>query len=161
MPDRIDKFTARARKALQLAQEEAEAYEHKLIGTEHILLGLLDQRDCVAAGVLQQLGLESEQVRQAVELVAEPDDLGIPGERDLTPRAKRAIELGVEEANRMRHTHVGTEHLLLGLIREGGGIAATVLESLGVDLDVARAQVIAMLNQPRGGAPTGAEPSPN
>ncbi len=156
----MEKFTARAQKALQLAQEESERYKHNFLGTEHLLLGLLDEHDSVAAGVLHQLGVEPAQVREAVELLFGQGDLGVAGEVGLTPRAKRAIELGVEEANRLRHSYVGTEHLLLGLIREGGGIAASVLESLGVSLEVARAQVIAMLDRPPGDAPRG-EPSPN
>src|SRR5437762_3971942 len=145
MTDRFDKFTERARKTLQLAQEEAQRFNHNYIGTEHILLGLVREGDGVAARVLNNLGIELHKVRSAVEFIIGRGDRMVMGEIGLTPRAKRVIELAVDEARRLNHHYIGTEHLLLGLVREGEGIAAGVLESLGVSLEKVRAQVIEVL----------------
>src|SRR5437867_2260055 len=145
MTDRFDKFTERARKVLQLAQEEAQRFNHNYIGTEHILLGLVREGDGVAARVLNNLGIELHKVRSAVEFLIGRGDCMVMGEIGLTPRAKRVIELAVDEARRLNHHYIGTEHLLLGLVREGEGIAAGVLESLGVSLEKVRAQVIEVL----------------
>src|SRR3712207_5968776 len=146
MTDRFDKFTERARKVLQLAQEEAQRFNHNYIGTEHILLGLVREGDGVAARVLNNLGIELHKVRSAVEFIIGRGDRMVMGEIGLTPRAKRVIELAVDEARRLNHHYIGTEHLLLGLVREGEGIAAGVLESLGVSLEKVRAQVMQVVS---------------
>src|SRR5438067_548578 len=150
MSDRFDKFTERARKTLQLAQEEAQRFNHNYIGTEHILLGLVREGDGVAARVLNNLGIELHKVRSAVEFIIGRGDRMVMGEIGLTPRAKRVIELAVDEARRLNHHYIGTEHLLLGLVREGEGIAAGVLESLGVSLNKVRNQVIEVLKSSSG-----------
>src|SRR5438094_843475 len=153
MADRFDKFTERARKVLQLAQEEAQRFNHNYIGTEHLLLGLVREGEGVAAKVLANLGVELNKVRSAVEFIIGRGDRAVMGEIGLTPRAKKVIELAVDEARRLGHHYIGTEHLLLGLIREGEGIAAGVLESLGVNLEKVRTEVIKVLTQ------TGSAPS--
>src|SRR5579884_3777440 len=145
--DRFDKFTERARKVLTLAQEEATRFNHNYIGTEHLLLGLVREGDGVAARVLSNLGVELNRVRSAVEFIIGRGDRMIVGEIGLTPRAKKVIELAVDEARRLGHHYIGTEHLLLGLVREGEGIAAGVLQSVGIDLDNARTQTIQVLSQ--------------
>src|SRR5438874_2391622 len=147
MAERFDKFTERARKVLQLAQEEAQRFNHNYIGTEHLLLGLVREGEGVAAKVLGNLGVELNKVRSAVEFIIGRGDRTVAGDIGLTPRAKKVIELSVDEARRLNHHYIGTEHLLLGLVREGEGIAAGVLESLGVSLDKVRSQVIYVLNQ--------------
>src|SRR5512134_1274030 len=147
MADRFDKFTERARRVLTLAQEEAQRFNHNYIGTEHLLLGLVREGEGVAAKVLANLGVELNKVRSAVEFIIGRGDRAVMGEIGLTPRAKKVIELAVDEARRLNHHYIGTEHLLLGLVREGEGIAAGVLESLGVSLDKVRAQVIHVLSQ--------------
>ncbi len=147
MSDRFEKFTERARKVLTLAQEEAQRFNHNYIGTEHLLLGLVREGDGVAARVLNNLGVELHKVRSAVEFIIGRGDRAPIGEIGLTPRAKKVIELAVDEARRLNHHYIGTEHLLLGLVREGEGIAAGVLESLGVSLEKVRQQVIQVLNQ--------------
>ncbi len=147
MAERFDKFTERARKVLQLAQEEAQRFNHNYIGTEHLLLGLVREGEGVAAKVLANLGVDLNKVRSAVEFIIGRGERMITGEIGLTPRAKKVIELSVEEARRLNHNYIGTEHLLLGLVREGEGIAAGVLESLGVSLDKVRQQVNYVLNQ--------------
>jgi len=146
MAERFDKFTERARKVLTLAQEEAQRFNHNYIGTEHILLGLVREGDGIAARVLANLGIELPKVRSAVEFIIGRGDRMVVGEIGLTPRAKKVIELAVDEARRLNHTYIGTEHLLLGLVREGEGIAAGVLESLGVSLEKVRTQVVQVLN---------------
>src|SRR5690349_20376745 len=143
--DRFDKFTERARKVLSLAQEEAQRFNHNYIGTEHLLLGLVREGDGVAAKVLINLGVELYKVRSAVEFIIGRGDRVVLGEIGLTPRAKKVIELAVDEARRLGHHYIGTEHLLLGLVREGEGIAAGVLESLGVNLEKVRSQTIQVL----------------
>ncbi len=145
--DRFDKFTERARKVLTLAQEEATRFNHNYIGTEHLLLGLVREGEGVAAKVLGNLGVELNRVRSAVEFIIGRGDRMIVGEIGLTPRAKKVIELAVDEARRLGHHYIGTEHLLLGLVREGEGIAAGVLESLGVNLEKVRSQTIQVLSQ--------------
>jgi ATP-dependent Clp protease ATP-binding subunit ClpC len=145
MADRFDKFTERARRVLTLAQEEAHRFNHSYIGTEHILLGLVREGDGVAAKVLANLGVELNKVRSAVEFIIGRGDRTVLGEIGLTPRAKKVIELAVDEARRLNHSYIGTEHLLLGLVREGEGIAAGVLESLGVNLERVRAETTRIL----------------
>src|SRR5436305_7847254 len=147
MADRFDKFTERARRVLTLAQEEAQRFNHNYIGTEHLLLGLVREGDGVAAKVLNNLGVELSKVRSAVEFIIGRGEKSISGEIGLTPRAKKVIELAVEEARRLNHSYIGTEHLLLGLVREGEGIAFGVLESLGVNLEKVRTQVIQVVSQ--------------
>src|ERR671933_2361038 len=147
MSDRFDKFTERAKKVLVLAQEEAQRFNHNYIGTEHLLLGLVREGEGIAAKVLGNLGVELNKVRSAVEFIIGRGDRMVIGDISLTPRAKKVIELAVEEARRLNHNYIGTEHLLLGLVREGEGIAAGVLESLGVNLEKVRTQVIQVVSQ--------------
>jgi len=147
--DRFEKFTERARKVLSLAQEEAQRFQHNYIGTEHLLLGLVREGEGVAAQVLSNLGVELNKVRSAVEFIIGRGDRIVLGEIGLTPRAKKVIELAVDEARRLNHHYIGTEHLLLGLVREGEGVAAGVLESLGVNLEKVRTQTIQVLSHSR------------
>jgi len=153
--DRFDKFTDHARAVLTLAQDEAQRFRHPYIGTEHLLLGMLRVDDCLAARVLRNLGAEPSKVRTAVEFIIGRGDLPIVGEVGLTPWAKRVIELAIDEARRMDHHYIGTEHLLLGLVREGEGIAAGVLESLRVNLDKVRHEVIRLLAETSSADPSG------
>jgi ATP-dependent Clp protease ATP-binding subunit ClpA len=147
MADRFDKFTERARKVLHLAQEEAQRFNHNYIGTEHLLLGLIREGEGVAAKVLSNLGVELNKVRSAVEFIIGRRDRAVRGEVGLTPRSKKVIELSVDEARRLGHHYIGTEHLLLGLVREGEGVAAGVLQSRGVSLDKVRSQILYVLDQ--------------
>ena len=147
MASRFEKFSERARRVLSLAQEEAQRFNHNYIGTEHILLGLVRETDGVAAKVLASLGVELNKVRSAVEFIIGRGERTTPGEIGLTPRAKKVIELAVDEARRLNHTYIGTEHLLIGLMREGEGVAAGVLESLGVNLDKVRGETSRILTQ--------------
>lgn len=142
----FDKLTKRARKVLSLAQEEAQRLNHNYIGTEHLLLGLVAEGEGLAAKALQNLGVELATVRRSVEHIIGRGDRIVLGEIGMTPRAKKVIELALDEAHRLNHHYIGTEHLLLGLIREGEGIAAGVLESLEVNLDRARVEILRMLN---------------
>ena len=145
--NKFDKFTERARKVLTLAQEEAQRFNHNYIGTEHLLLGLVREGDGVAARVLSNMGVQLPKVRSAVEFIIGRGESMILGDIGLTPRAKKVIELAVDEARRLNHHYIGTEHLLLGLVREGEGIAAGVLESLGVNLEKVRSQVMQVVQQ--------------
>ena len=147
MASRFEKFSERARRVLSLAQEEAQRFNHNYIGTEHILLGLVRETDGVAAKVLTSLGVELTKVRSAVEFIIGRGERATPGEIGLTPRAKKVIELAVDEARRLSHNDIGTEHLLLGLLREGEGVPAGVLESLGVNLDKVRGETSRILSQ--------------
>ena len=147
MADRFDKFTERARRVLTLAQEEAQRFNHNYIGTEHLLLGVVREGDGVAAKVLSNLGVDLNKVRSAVEFIIGRGDRSGTGEIGLTPRAKKVIELAVDEARRLNHSYIGTEHLLLGLVREGEGVAAGVLESLGVNLERVRGETTRILAQ--------------
>ncbi len=153
MASRFDKFTERARRVLTLAQEEAQRFNHNYIGTEHILLGLVREGDGVAAKVLASLGVDLNKVRSAIEFIIGKGEKQVSGEVGLTPRAKRVIELAVDEARRLNHHYIGTEHLLLGLLREGEGVAAGVMESLGVNLEKVRSEISRILSQT---APQGA-----
>src|SRR3954447_10609457 len=143
----FDKFTERARKVLQLAQEEAQRFNHNYIGTEHLLLGLVREGDGVAARVLGNMNVQLPKVRSAVEFIIGRGEATVIGEIGLTPRAKKVLELAVDEGRRLNHHYIGTEHLLLGLVREGEGIAAGVLESLGVNLEKVRTQVMQVVSQ--------------
>ncbi|MCH8185703.1 MAG: ATP-dependent Clp protease ATP-binding subunit [Chloroflexi bacterium] len=147
MASRFEKFSERARRVLSLAQEEAQRFNHNYIGTEHVLLGLVRETDGIAAKVLANLGVELNKVRSAVEFIIGRGERSTPGEIGLTPRAKKVIELAVDEARRLNHHHIGTEHLLIGLMREGEGVAAGVLESLGVNLDKVRGETSRILTQ--------------
>ena len=144
--DRFYKFTDHARKVLTLAQDEAQRFNHNYIGTEHLLLGLVREEDGTAAHVLENLGIELAKVRTAVEFIIGRGDVQVHGEVGLTPRAKRVIELAIGESRTLGHRYIGTEHLLLGLVREGEGIGAGVLESLGVNLDRTRAEVLRVIS---------------
>jgi ATP-dependent Clp protease ATP-binding subunit ClpA len=151
-PD-FDKFTERARQVLSDAQEEAQRFNHTYIGTEHLLLGLLRMPDGIAARALNGLGVELDNARRAVEFIIGRGDREIWGEVGMTPRAKKAIELAMDEARRLNHHYVGTEHILLGIIREGEGIAAGVLTSLGATLEQVRVEVVRLLGAPSGDGP--------
>jgi ATP-dependent Clp protease ATP-binding subunit ClpA len=147
--DKFDKFTERTRKVLSLAQEEARRLNHNYIGTEHLLLGLVDEGEGVAAKALINMGVQLEKVRAKVEFIIghRQGDRIVLGDIGFTPRAKKVIELAVDEARRLNHHYVGTEHLLLGLLREGEGIAAGVLVEFGVNLRETRQNVLNILNQ--------------
>jgi ATP-dependent Clp protease ATP-binding subunit ClpA len=154
---RFERFTERAKRVLVLAQEEAQRFRHTYIGTEHLLLGLVRVEEGIAARVLRNLGIELGRVRGAVEFIVGRGDQLVIGDISLTPRATKVIELSVEEARRLNHTHVGTEHLLLGLVAEGEGVAARVLESLGATGEHVRAQVVQVVASP---AARAGEPAP-
>jgi len=143
----FDLFTKRARNVLTLAQEEAQRFQHSYIGTEHLLLGLVREGEGVATQVLNNLGIQVDQVRHSVEAIIGRGGHIVSGEVGLTPRAKKVIELAVDEARRLNHRFIGTEHLLLGLVREGSGIGADVLEKLGLQLEQVRAETTQVLRQ--------------
>jgi len=147
MPSRFEKFSERARRVLTLAQEEAQHFNHTYIGTEHILLGLLREDEGVGAKVLANLGVGLNKARSAVEFIIGRGDKPSTGEIGLTPRAKRVIELAIDEARHLGHNYIGTEHLLLGLLREGGGVASDVLDSFGITLERARAETSRVLGE--------------
>jgi ATP-dependent Clp protease ATP-binding subunit ClpC len=152
MASRFEKFSERARRALTRAQEEAQHFGHNYIDTEHILLGLIAEEDSVASQVLSNLGVAVSKVRSAVEFIVGRGGRPNTSEVGLTPRAKKVIELAVDEARRLNHSYIGTEHLLLGLLREREGSAAGVLESLGVTLERVLAEVNKLLNASGGQA---------
>ena len=147
MSDKLDRFTKRARRVLTLAQEEALRLNHNYIGTEHLMLGLVREENSVAVKVLKELGVEPGQVVRAVERTVGRGERAPFGKPSLAPRTKRVIELAVEEARMMGHHYIGTEHLLLGLVREGEGIAVNVLRGLGINLDRVRTQTARNLLQ--------------
>jgi ATP-dependent Clp protease ATP-binding subunit ClpC len=146
MASRFEKFSERARRVLTLAQEEAQNLNHSYIGTEHILLGLVREEEGVAAKVLVSLGASLSKVRASVEFVIGRGEKPSSGETGLTPRARRVIELAIDEARYLGHNYIGTEHLLLGLLREGEGIAAGVLDSFGITLERARTETERVLS---------------
>jgi ATP-dependent Clp protease ATP-binding subunit ClpC len=146
----FDKFTKRAKQVLQIATEEARAFNHPYIGTEHILLGLIREGEGVAARVLDDLGVKLSQARHAVEFIVGPGEGPPRQDQDLTARAKKVIAYAVEEAKRLNHHYIGTEHLLLGLVRNGEGVATGVLDILGVSLEQVRTQVMRVLRQGTG-----------
>ena len=142
----FDRFTDRAKKVMTLARQEATRFNHEYIGTEHILLGLVQEGSGVAATVLRNLGVDLDKIRQEVEnMVKQGPPTTTMGQLPFTPRAKKVLELSMEEASSLGHNYVGTEHLLLGLIRENEGIAAQVLMNLGVKLDSVREEVLEFL----------------
>jgi len=147
MASRFEKFSERARRVLTLAQEEAQNFNHSYIGTEHILLGLLREDEGVGAKVLTNLSVSLSKVRSAVEFIIGRGEKPAAGEIGLTPRAKRVIELAIDEARHLGHNYIGTEHLLLGLLREGGGVAADVLDSFGITLEQARSETLRVLGE--------------
>jgi len=147
MASRFEKFSERARRVLTAAQEEAQHLNHNYIDTEHILLGLVREEEGVAARVLISLGVGLGKVRQAVEFVVGRGAKPASGETGLTPRAKRVIELAIDEARQLGHNYIGTEHLLLGLLREEDGTAASVLNSFGMTLEQVRTETTQVLNQ--------------
>ncbi len=146
----FERFTDRARRVLVLAQEEARLLNHNFIGTEHILLGLIHEGDGVAAQALEQLGISLEAVRQKVEETIGLSGTAPTGSPPFTPRAKKVLELSLREALQLGHNYIGTEHILLGLVREGEGVAAQVLVSLGADLARVRQQVVQLLSGSQG-----------
>ncbi len=161
-----ERFTDRARRVLVLAQEEARLLNHNFLGTEHILLGLIHEGEGIAAKALESLGISLEAVREKVEETIRPAGSSTTGSPPFTPRAKKVLELSLREALQLGHNYIGTEHMLLGLVREGEGVAAQVLVSLGADLSRVRQQVIQLLSGYQSGpggtkeqAPTGA-PNP-
>src|SRR5687767_8449352 len=147
----FERFNDRAKRVLAIAQEEAIRLKHNYIGTEHLLLGLVREGESVAANVLNSLGVELSKVRTAVEFIIGPGDAAnmpsSPSEITISPRTKKVIELAIDEARKLGHGHVGPEHLLLGLVREGQGIASGVIESLGVTMAKVRQQVLATIGQ--------------
>jgi len=157
----FERFTDRARRVVVLAQEEARILNHNYIGTEHILLGLVHEGDGVAAKALASLGVWIEGVRQQVEEIIGQGQQAPTGQIPFTPRAKKVLELSLREALQLGHNYIGTEHILLGLIREGEGVAAQVLLKLGADLNRVRQQVIQLLSGGQSAEPTssGSEPA--
>ena len=141
MTDRFDKYTERARDAFTVAQKEAESFHHNYIGTEHLLLGIIEVEG-PAADILTYLGATPNKIRSAIEFIIGRGDRDITGPISLTPRSKKVIELAVDEATRLHHDYIGTEHLLAALIREGEGLAAGVLESMGITLERVRSAII-------------------
>ncbi len=151
----FNRFTERARKVLVLAKEEARRFNHDYIGTEHILLGLVREGEGVACAVLQNLGVDLDRVRREIEKLISPGSIAtITGDLPFTPRAKKALELAAEEARNLGHNYIGTEHILLGLLREGEGIASQVLYGLGVDLEKVRDEISSLLGGGQLSAPT-------
>jgi ATP-dependent Clp protease ATP-binding subunit ClpC len=159
----FERFTDRARRVVVLAQEEARMLNHNYIGTEHILLGLIHEGEGVAAKAMESLGISLEAVRQQVEEIIGQGQQAPSGHIPFTPRAKKVLELSLREALQLGHNYIGTEHILLGLIREGEGVAAQVLVKLGADLNRVRQQVIQLLNgyQSKEPAGTAAEGTPS
>ena len=142
----FERFTDRARRVLTYAQEEARLLNHSFIGTEHILLGLLREGDGLGAEALRELGISLEAAREEVESVIGLAGTAPSGSPPFTPRAKKVLELSLREALQMNHSYIGTEHILLGLVREGDGVAATVLVNLGADLARVRQEVIRIMS---------------
>ena len=152
----FERFTDRARRVVVLAQEEARMLNHNYIGTEHVLLGLIHEGEGVAAKALESLGISLEAVRQQVEEIIGQGQQAPSGHIPFTPRAKKVLELSLREALQLGHNYIGTEHILLGLIREGEGVAAQVLVKLGADLNRVRQQVIQLLSGYQGKEPAAA-----
>ena len=156
----FERFTDRARRVVVLAQEEARLLNHNYIGTEHILLGLIHEGEGIASQALESLGISLEAVRDQVEEIIGQGSQSPNGHIPFTPRAKKVLELSLREALQLGHNYIGTEHILLGLIREGEGVAAQVLVKLGAELSRVRQQVIQLLSgYPGGGAGTGSSSS--
>jgi ATP-dependent Clp protease ATP-binding subunit ClpC len=143
----FERFTDRARRVVVFAQQEARALDHDYIGPEHILLGLVHEGEGVAPKALESLGISLDTVRQQVEEIIGRGQQAPPGHIPFTPRAKKVLQLSLQESKALDHHYIGTEHILLGLIHEGDGVAAQVLVSLGADLDGARRQVTQLLHE--------------
>jgi ATP-dependent Clp protease ATP-binding subunit ClpC len=141
----FERFTDRARRAVVYAQDEARMLNHNYIGTEHILLGLIHEGEGLAARALKALGVSLDETRQEIEDIAGRGTKEHEGPIPFTPRAKKVLELSLREALQLDHSYIGTEHILLGLMREGDGVAAQVLVRSGVDLNTARQEVIRLL----------------
>jgi len=144
----FERFTERARQVVVLAQEEARALKHNYIGTEHLLLGLLREEEGLAARVLESLNVSIEEIRAQVARIVGMGDEVTAGQIPFTPRAKKVLELGLREALSLSHNYIGTEHLLLGLVREGEGVAMRILLDFDVDAEKVRNEVIRMLSGP-------------
>ncbi len=157
----FERFTDRARRVVVLAQEEARMLNHNYIGTEHILLGLIHEGEGVAAKALESLGISLEAVRQQVEEIIGQGQQAPSGHIPFTPRAKKVLELSMREALQLGHNYIGTEHILLGLIHEGEGVAAQVLVKLGADLNRVRQQVDHLLHGYQGKEPAAAAVAPS
>ncbi len=149
IPEVFDRFTGRAQSVLALAQEEAHQLKHRYLGTEHLLLGVLREGEGLGATLLHEAGCTLDSVRQAVENTVGPGgpDGGMEGEMPVTPRLKRVLELAWDEAKRLDHSHIGTEHLVLGLLCEGEGVAGRLLKTVGMDVVAARSRVAVLLDR--------------
>ena len=156
----FERFTDRTRRVVVLAQEEARMLNHNYIGTEHILLGLIREGDGYAARTLESLGISLDAVRQQVEEIIGRGQQAPSGHIPFTPRAKKVLELSLRESLQLGHNYIGTEHILLGLLREGDGVAAQVLVTLGADLNRVRQQVIQLLHGYQGQDVESAGPRP-
>src|SRR3989475_4783827 len=156
----FERFTDRARRVVGLAQEEARMLNHNSIGTEHVLLGLIHEGKGIAAEALGSLGISLEAVRSQVEELIGRGGGTASGHIPFTPRAKKVLELSLREALQLGHNYIGTEHILLGVIREGEGVAAQVLMKLGADLNRTRAEVLSLLSAHPGGEVPAEERTP-
>ena len=145
----FERFTERARQVVVLAQDEARALKHNYIGTEHILLGLLREEEGLAARVLESLDITVEEVRAQVARIVGQGDEVTTGQIPFTPRAKKVLELALREALSLGHNYIGTEHILLGLVRENEGVAARILLDFDADAEKIRNEIIRMLSGPR------------
>jgi ATP-dependent Clp protease ATP-binding subunit ClpC len=147
----FERFTERARQVVVLAQDEARALGHNYIGTEHILLGLLREEEGLAARVLESLDVTVEEVRAQVKrLVGEGDEEIVTGQIPFTPRAKKVLELALREALSLKHSYIGPEHILLGVVRENDGVAARILLDFGADAETIRSEIMRVLSGPGG-----------
>jgi ATP-dependent Clp protease ATP-binding subunit ClpC len=156
----FERFTDKARRVVVLAQEEARMLSHNYIGTEHILLGLVHEGEGVAAKALEALDIHLEAVRLQVEEIIGKGQQALPGHIPFTPRAKKVLELSLRESLQLGHDYIGTEHILLGLVREGEGVAAQVLVRLGADLNRVRVEVIKLVHGGQGEAERVVGPRP-
>jgi hypothetical protein len=153
----FERFTERARRVLVLAQEEARLLDHGFIGTEHLLLGLIQEVEGIAAQALRELDISLKAAREKVAETTGVQVTSASGSPPFTPRAKKVLELALREALQLGHSYIGTEHLLLGVVREGEGVGAQVLISLGADLSAVRQHVIRLLAEAHGVAPSGVD----
>jgi ATP-dependent Clp protease ATP-binding subunit ClpC len=147
----FERFTERAKQVVVLAQDEARALKHNYIGTEHILLGLLREEEGLAARVLESLDVTVEEVRaQVARIIGPGDEPIVSGQIPFTPRAKKVLELSLREALSLKHNYIGTEHILLGLVRENEGVAARILLDFGADAEKIRNEIMRVLSGPGG-----------
>ncbi|MBP7601451.1 MAG: ATP-dependent Clp protease ATP-binding subunit ClpC, partial [Thermoflexales bacterium] len=146
MANKLERFTQRARKVLTIAQEEAERLQHNYIGTEHLLLGLIKEDSGIAGRVLRELGARPERVSEMVERMTGAGRRA-GGKLELTPRTKQVLEFAVDEARKLNHSFIGTEHILLGLIRQGDGVAIDVLKQLTITADRIRRETLRAIQQ--------------